>query len=612
MFSPLSAVVEINGSKGDKSMYGWTGRILRVNLSNSQINIETPEPDLYEKYIGGRGMGCRILWEEVGPEVNPLEPENKLIFMTGPLTGTNVPTAGRFTLTSKSPLTGTVFDSNSGGIWGARLKKAGFDGLIVEGKADRPVYLQINETGVKINDAAGIWGLNVPDATRAITGQTGQGYSVACIGPAGENLVRIACIMNDNTRALGRGGLGAVMGAKLLKGIAVKGSLKVPVADAEKLDFVLYETNKWLKANPITAQGLPEYGTAVLVNLFNECGIFPAYNFRESCYPAAESISGEAIAERLLVKKKGCYGCPIKCARVTRTSKEQGEGPEYESLWALGPECGIGDLEVIAEANYLCNRLGLDTISTGVTIGCAMEMADNNLADAGVRFGNSEGLLALIEDIAFRRGIGGDLAEGSGAFAAKYGGEEFAMQVKGLELPAYDPRGVQGMGLGFATSNRGGCHLRAYMVGPEVLGVPKMVDRFATQGKAGLAIFYQNINAATDALIICRFACLAVSEEYFARLLAAVTGLNYQPQDLHMTGERIWNLERLYNLREGFSHTDDTLPGRLLNEPVKNGPSRGHVVRLGPMLDDYYRFRGWDQTGVPRREKLFELGLEGI
>ncbi len=591
-------------------MNGWTGRILRINLTDQKINIEEPGHDSYSRFLGGRGLGCHILWQEVGPPTDPLAPENKLIFLTGPLTGTQVPTSGRFTVTSKSPLTGTVFDSNSGGIWGVRLKKAGYDGLIIEGKAAKPVYILINEKEVVLKDAQKLWGLNVPDTTGAVTGAEGRGYSVACIGPAGENRVKISCIMNDNTRALGRGGLGAVMGSKLLKAIAVKGVQKIRPADPEKLAFILYETNKWIKANPITSQGLPEFGTPVLVNLMNECGIFPSFNFQESQFPDAENISGEAVAEKILVGKKGCYGCPIKCTRLTQTKNDSGEGPEYESIWALGPQCGINDLEAVAEANYLCNRLGLDTISVGVTIGCAMEMAAKKLVDADIRFGDAAKLSSLIEDIAYRRGLGQELAEGSRAFARKYGGQQFAMQVKGLELPAYDPRGVQGMGLGFATSNRGGCHLRAYMVGPEILGVPKMVDRFSTEGKAGLTIFYQNLNAAMDSLIICRFTGLTVSEEYFARLLSAVTGADFQPQDLHTVGERIWNLERMYNLREGFSSADDTLPERLLKEPVQHGPSKGHVVYLDRMLRDYYRFRGWDVQGVPTAKKLSELGLE--
>lgn len=591
-------------------MYGWTGSILRIDLTTKKVTVEKPGRDLYDNFLGGRGMGCRFLWEEVGREADPLSSENKLIFMTGPLTGTKVPTAGRFTVTAKSPLTGTVFDSNSGGIWGVRLKKCGYDGLIVEGKAEKPVYLVINQEGAVFRDASEIWGCNVPETTETITGQEGAGYSVACIGPAGENLVKLSCIINDNTRAMGRGGLGAVMGSKQLKAIAVKGAGKINIADEEKLSFVLYETNKWLKANPITSQGLPEFGTPVLVNLFNESGIFPAYNFQDSQFAEAEKISGETLAETLTIRKKGCYGCPVKCSRVTRTSRETGEGPEYETIWALGPQCGVSDLEAIAEASYLCNRLGLDTISVGSTIGCAMEMAAKNYIGDGIKFGDAAVVKSLIEDIAYRRGIGNELAEGSRSFAAKFGNGQLAMQVKGLEIPAYDPRGVQGMGLGFATSNRGGCHLRAYMVGPEILGVPKMVDRFSISGKAGLTIFYQNLNAAMDSIIICRFIGLAVSEEYFARLMTAVTGKDFQPQDLHITGERIWNLERLYNIREGFSASDDTLPERLLKEPVKSGPSRGQVVRLGPMLADYYRFRGWNSKGVPTDEKLAELGLE--
>lgn len=591
-------------------MHGWTGRLLRVNLTDSSISIVTPSPERYEKYLGGRGLGGSFLWEEVGPDVEPLSPGNKLIFMTGPVTGTRVPTSGRFSVTSKSPLTGTIFDSNSGGLWGARLKKAGYDGLIVEGRAARPVYLVIDESGALIKEAGEVWGFDVPQTTSRIKDVEGNSFSVACIGPAGENLVKMACIMNDKTRALGRGGLGAVMGSKLLKAIAVKGQKIIQAADEEQFKFVLYETKKWIKANPITSQGLPEFGTPVLVNLFNDGGIFPSYNFRESQFSEADKISGETIAETITVGKRGCFGCPIQCTRVTRTTRDEGEGPEYESLWALGPECGISDLEAIAEASYLCNRLGLDTISTGVTIGCAMEMTENNLLDSGLKFGDYVGLLATIKDIAYCRGLGSELAEGSRSLAEKYGGSRFAMQVKGLELPAYDPRGIQGMGLGFATSNRGGCHLRAYMVGPEVLGIPKMVDRFSTAGKAGLTIFYQNINAAMDSLIICRFMGLAVSEEYFARLLSAVTGNQWQPQDLHIIGERVWNLERLYNLREGIGQSEDVLPERLLTEPVKTGPAKGHVVNLEPMLKDYYRYRGWDHLGVPTSAKLAELGLE--
>lgn len=594
-------------------MYGWMGHLLRIDLTTKKITVETWPAEVREKFLGGRGLGTYIMHKEVGPAVDPLGPENRLVFTMGPLTATKVPTSGRFSVSTKSPLTGTVFDSNSGGIWGARFKKCGFDGLIIQGRAEQPVYIKITDDQVEIKDAGDYWGLDVHSATDKLLLEAGDNdYSVACIGPAGENQVKLAAIMNDRNRALGRGGVGAVMGSKNLKAIIVKGTKKVPVADNEKLDFILYETNKWIKANPITSQGLPEFGTPVLVNLFNEMGIFPARNFQESQFADAGKISGETLAETMTVKKTGCYACPIQCTRVTRTRNNTGEGPEYESIWALGPQCGISDLEIITEANYLCNRLGLDTISVGVTIGFAMELQEKGLYNTGLKFGEAEKLLDLIIDIARKQGTGAELAEGTRALAAKWGGQAFAMQVKGLELPAYDPRGIQGMGLGFATSNRGGCHLRAYMVGPEALGVPKMVDRFATEGKAGLTIFYQNVNAAVDSLILCRFLGLAVSEEYFARLHSAVTGKIYQPQDLHIIGERIWNLERLINLREGFTSDNDTLPARLLQEPVLTGPSGGRVVELAPMLNEYYRFRGWDSKGVPTEVKLTQLGLEAI
>jgi aldehyde:ferredoxin oxidoreductase len=581
-----------------------------VDLSAGKITIEAIPLETLHQYVGGRGLGAKILYEEVSPQVQPLNPENKLIFTVGPLTGTRVPTSGRFSVTTKSPLTGTIFDSNSGGIWGVRFKRCGFDALIVEGKSPLPVYLTIQDDQLAIKPAHALWGLDVPSTTALLLAEEGEKASVACIGPAGENLVKMASIMNDIFRALGRGGVGAVMGSKNLKAIVVNGSQQVQVADQEKLDFVLYETNKWLKAIPITSQGLPEFGTAVLVNLFNELGIFPTRNFQAGQFAGAEAISGETLAETLTVKKRGCYACPIQCTRVTMVKGQESEGPEYETLWSLGAQCGIAHLETIVEANMLCNRLGLDTISTGVTLGCAMELAQRGLLDSGLNFGDVEKLIPTIESIAYRRGLGDELAEGSRRLAEKYHAPQYAMQVKGLEFPAYDPRGVKGMGLAFATSNRGACHLRAYMVGPEILGVPKMVDRFATGGKAGLTINFQNANAAMDTLILCRFIGLAVSEEYFARLLSAVTGVSYQPQDLHLTGERIWNLERLYNLREGFTFADDNLPERLLSEPLPEGPAAGHTVDLQPMIKEYYRFRGWDSMGVPSAKKLAQLGLE--
>ena len=591
-------------------MFGWMGRILRIDLSAGTFREETPGADLLAAWLGGRGLAVRLVYEEVPPDCDPLGPANKLVFAAGPLAGTAVPGAGRFAACARSPLTGTVFDSNAGGVWGVILKRCGYDALVIEGVSPQPVTLSVLDGEVALQDASALWGLNTAETTGRLLEKFGPGASVACIGPAGENQARMAAIMNDRHRALGRGGLGAVMGSKRLKAVALRGSRKIPVADPEQLDFFTYETGKWIKASPITAQGLPEFGTAVLVNLINEMGVFPSRNFQESQFAAAAAISGEALAGSLATGRTGCHRCPVQCARLVKSGSGNTAGPEYESIWALGPQCGIGDLETIVRANTLCNELGLDTISTGGTIGCAMELAEKGLLDSSLKFGDRAGLLTSINDIAHRSGLGDRLAEGSLRLATSCGAPKYAMQVKGLELPAYDPRGLLGLGLGLATGNRGGCHLRAYMVGPEALGVPKMIDRFETGGKAGLAINQQNIGAAIDSLVACRFINLAVSEEYYARLLTAVTGLKYLPQDLHRIGERIWNLERLYNLKAGFTAADDTLPARLLEEPVPAGPCRGRTVDLEPMLKEYYRFRGWDASGVPGAQKIAQLGLE--
>ncbi|MFA4886223.1 MAG: aldehyde ferredoxin oxidoreductase family protein [Desulfotomaculaceae bacterium] len=593
-------------------LFGWTGQALRVNLSSGTITKESLAQKDLTDWIGGRGLGAWIVAREVPAGCDPLGKDNKLVFAPGPLTGTGVPGAGRFSASAKSPLTGTIFDSNAGGTWGVRLKRSGYDALIIEGEATAPVYLTIFDGRAELHEAGDVWHSDTLDTNKKLKDKFGGDISVSCIGPAGENLVKFASIMNDNSRALGRGGLGAVMGKKKLKAIAVRGSQKVAIANQEKLDFFIYEADKWIRANPITSQGLPEFGTPVLVNLFNELGVFPARNFQDSVFPGAGKISGEAIARTITTGRRGCYHCPVQCARLVKTRNGVFKGPEYESIWALGPECGIGDLETIVEANHMCNRLGLDTITTGVTIGCAMELQEKGLLDTGLKFGDAPGLLQAIKQIAYREDAGDLLAEGSRSLAGKCGASGYAMQVKGLELPAYDPRGLQGMGLGLATSNRGGCHLRAYMVGPEALGVPKMVDRFSTGGKAGLTITQQNISAAIDSLIVCRFINLAVTEEYFARILSAVTGVDYHPQDLHRTGERIWNLERLYNLRSGLDFSFDTLPPRLLEEPIREGPSSGRKVELAQMLTEYYRFRSWDEYGVPSAAKIKELGLEGF
>jgi len=583
------------------------GKLLVVDLASGEITTQPLDMEMARLFIGGRGLGARLLWDLVGPEVEPLSPENVLIIATGPMTATGFQTSNRFSVTTKSPQTGTVLDANSGGTWGMRFKRAGYDALIVKGRAPHPVWLEITPDAITLKDASHLWGMTVPQASEAL-GQNKNKRNVLCIGPAGENLVRFAAIMNDVSRSAARGGVGAVMGSKNLKAIVVEGDLRVEFEDKDRFRFIQYEATKMLKANPITSQALPEFGTPVMMNILNGLGALPTRNFQQTHFEHAEAISGEAITEQILIDNDACWACPIGCTRVTQTSRAKGEGPEYESAWSFGAACGVADLETIAEANYLCNELGLDTISAGSTIACAMELSERGLLDSDLRFGRAELLLETVEAIAYRRGLGDLLAEGSYRLAERCGVPELSMSVKKLEMPAYDPRGMQGQGLLFATSNRGACHMRGNMLGLEALGVPKLIDRLQVQGKAGYVILNQNGSSVQDSLVACKFANIAVADEYFARALTALTGITYPNAEMLRAGERIWTLERLYNLREGFTRADDTLPPRLLTEPA-TGNSAGEVSHLEPMLDEYYRARGWTHEGVPRPEKLAELGL---
>ncbi len=402
------------------------------------------------------------------------------------------------------------------------------------------------------------------------------------------------------------------MGSKNLKAIVVEGNEKPEIVDQERFKFMLYEARKLLAANPLTSQALPEFGTSVMLNIVNNIGALPTRNSQQTQFEQIEAICGETLTEKYLIRKAACWACPIACTRISKTDKVEGEGPEFETAWAFGAQCGVGDLEAIIEANHVCNDLGFDTISAGSTIGCAMEMSEKGYVDSDLRFGRGDMLVSTLEEMAARRGLGADLADGSLRFATKYGYPELSMSVKGMEIPAYDPRGLQGQGLLFATSNRGGCHMRGNMLGLEVLGLPKLIDRFQVQGKSSFVILHQNIAAAIDSLVLCKFTNMGVAEEYFARVLTAVTGFPYATGDLIKAGERVWNLEKLYNLREGFTKEQDSLPPRLLNEPVADGPSKGWVSHLEPMLKEYYRTRGWDENGVPKRQKLEELSLADL
>ena len=610
------------------------GKILRVNLWEEKIREETLPEEILKKWIGGRGLGVYLMLKEVDPKVDPLSPANKLIILTGPLTGTAAPSSGRWCSVTKAPLTNTIHDSQSGGKFGPELKFAGYDAIIIEGAAEKPVYLWIHYGKAELRDAKHLWGKDthattdmiIEEVTPEIGKDEAEKVKVACIGPAGENLVKFACIINDKNRAAGRGGHGAVLGSKKLKAIAVRGDKRPEIAKPDKFREAVRAAMEKIRKSPVTSQALPTYGTAVLVNIINKHGIFPTRNFKTGVFPEAEKISGERMAETILVKeearKEVCWGCPIGCARWTRVTTPpwtgEGGGPEYETIWAFGAQCGVDNLEAIAKANFLCNELGLDTISMGHVIGTLMELVElgkvpkEKLRGLRVKWGSIEAIVELTWRTAFRSGIGNDLAEGAKRLAEKYGAPEVAIVVRGQELPAYDPRGAQGHGLGYATSNRGGCHLRAYLIAPEVLGAPELVDRFTTKNKAKLLKDFQDGFAIVDSLILCKFVTFAFFVDDFAALLSGATGWNYTTEDLMKIGEMIWNAERVFNILSfGDGRAYDTLPKRLLEEPMPEGPAKGYVVKLEEMLEEYYKLRGW-KDGRPTRETLEKLGLKWL
>jgi aldehyde:ferredoxin oxidoreductase len=589
-------------------MNGWMGKIVKIDLGSLKQEIVPISAEKRRQYLGGRGLGVKLYTDLCPASTDPLAAGNALIFMTGPLTGT-VMTSGRYQVISRSPLTGTICDSSSGGSFGAVLKSSGLDGLIIQGRAAKPVYLYVHDGEIEVRDASALWGLNTQHTQKAIQAETDAKTSVACIGPAGENRVIFAAIMNDKDRAAGRGGMGTVMGSKNLKAIAASGSQPVDVADPEGYKALTARIDRIVDKNPVTGKSLQILGTSVLVNIINAHGMFPTENFRRGVFNDAEGTSGEKIAETLLQRQSACYKCPIGCGRTTQTKNEHGEGPEYETVWAFGAHLGISDLTAITEANYACNELGLDTITMGSTLGCAMELCEIGAWKENMHWGDAGKLLGWVEDTARQRGIGAELALGSKRLAAKYGRPELAIQVKGMEIPAYDPRGAQGMALSYATSNRGGCHMRAYMIAPEILGHPVFLDRFSTAGKAEIVALFQDISALVDSIVLCRFLQFAMGISTFTDMLRAVTGLDFSDDELMKIGRRVYTLERVFNNQAGFSRRDDTLPPRFFQEEFQTGSSRHRVVRLEEMLDRYYAVRGWDKDGVPLPRTLAELGL---
>ena len=605
---------------------GYWGKILRVNLTERKIITEPlPGQEVLRMWIGGRGLGVRYFLEEVNPKIDPLGNENKIIILTGPLTATGYPTSGRCVSLTKSPLTETIHDSNFGGQFGAQLKQSGFDGLMIEGVSEEPVYLWIHDGEAEIRKAGELWGRDTRETTEMIREELGdKKISVLAIGPAGENKVRYASVMVDYSRAAGRGGHGAVFGAKKLKAIAVKGNLRVPIREKERFYDVIKNHMSIIRENYLVPLMLNEFGTAMGVNFINESGFFPVMNFKHGYHELADNLSGETIATTILTKKYACAFCPIQCARYTKIDDPeyagQGSGPEYETLGMLGANLGIFNLKAVAKANYMANELGLDTIELGATIGLFMDLygqgkiKKSDLKEIGEiepRFGNEEALFKLIEAITYRKGIGNLLAEGTYRVAEKYNALDIAPTVRKQAWAAYDPRGAYGQALSYATSNRGGCHLRGYVIKREVFGIYEVVDRLDIEGKGKMVVYAQNLKAAVDSLIVCEFLTFVYELPQLADALSALTGWDISPEEFLKIGERIYNAERLFNIKSfGDGREWDSIPRKFLEQPIERGPLKGVTIKgFEKMLEDYYKERGWID-GRPTIQKLKELSLE--
>lgn len=613
----------------------WAGKILRVDLTAGTVKSEPLNMDWAQTYLGSRGLGSKYLVSEVDPKVDPLAPGNKIIWATGPLTGTMASTGGRYTVITKSPLTGAIACSNSGGYWGAELKMAGWDMVIFEGKSPKPVYLYINDDTAELRDADWLWGKSVWETEEMLKkGLQDPLMRVSSIGKAGENGVLYAAVVNDLHRAAGRSGVGTVMGSKNLKAIAVRGTKGVGnIRDPKAFMKVTYEKKKILHDNAVTGQGLPTYGTQVLMNVINEIGGLPTRNHQDVQFEGAKDISAEAMAtprdtdgKKQLVTNQACFGCTIACGRISKmdaghftvANKPQywgaSGGLEYEAAWALGAANGVKDLEALQYVTMLCNEEGIDPISFGATLGAVMELYEMGVLtkeQLGIEapFGSAKALAFLAEETIYSRGFGKEIGQGSKRLTAKYGHPDLSMTSKGQEFPAYDGRAIQGIGLAYATSNRGGCHLRGYTIASEVLGIPVKTDPLEHEGKPELVKAFQDATAVFDSAGICVFTSFAWGLADVAPQLQAACGEQYTTEELEKIGERIWNMEREFNNAAGFTKADDSLPKRLLTEPAKTGPAKGKVNMLAEMLPKYYAARGWDSEGVPTAETRERLSL---
>jgi len=614
----------------------WTGQILRVNLTAGTCTPEPLNREWAALYLGQRGLATKYLAEEIDPKVDALSPGNKLIMATGPLTGTMASTGGRYSVITKSPLTGCIACSNSGGFIGNEIKMAGWDMIIFEGRSPTPVYLYVENDKAELIDASHLWGKSVWDTDHQLhTDHQDPLLRIACVGRAAEQGCLYSGVINDLHRAAGRSGVGTVMASKNLKAVAVRGTKGVGnVRDIKAFFKATNAAKAVLSGNPVTGEGLPKLGTQVLMNVINEVGAMPTRNMREVQFEGANRISAEAMlvpresdGKPNLVTNAACFGCTIACGRISTIDPKHytivnrpqymgaNGGLEYEAAWALGSDTGVDDLDALTFANFICNEDGFDPISFGSTVAAAMELYEIGAIDKTItggiemKFGSAEALTKAAELVATGEGFGRDLGLGSKRLCEKYGHPDLSMTVKGQEFPAYDPRGIQGMGLTYATSNRGACHLRSYTVSSEILGVPVKTDPLETDGKPELVKAFQDATAAVDSSGLCVFTTFAWTLEDIAPQVDAACEGGWTPEKMLEMGERIWNLERKFNMDAGMTAADDTLPKRLLKDAAKTGPAKGKVNELHKMLPHYYAIRGWTPDGVPTDDTLNRLSV---
>jgi aldehyde:ferredoxin oxidoreductase len=615
---------------------GLMGKILRVNLTKGEIHKEDTRQDWARKFLGGAGLATRHLYDEVPQGADPLGPENLLIFMTGPLTGTSSGSASRYSVVSKSPLTGVWGQANSGGSFGPALKRSGFDGIIFEGISPQPVYLEIVNGEAELRPAEHLWGMTVPETEDFLQGNGGYKFTFASIGPGGENIVRYAAIMNNKHRAAGRCGLGAVMGSKRLKAIACSGNEPVPLADQTRFRESARRQLDLLDESMLKVI-FDAFGTNMIADMVNVRGGYPTRNWQAGEFDQIEAVNAQGITDTVFNEGVRCFACPVACGRGTEIKEgkwqgKTGEGPEYETTNTLGALCGVSDINAITMANYLCNEYGLDTISTGGTIAFAMECYQKGLltqeqtGGLEIEFGNPELVVELVEKIARREGIGDLLAEGTQVMAERIGqgADHFAMHVKGLELPAYDPRAAKICGLGYVAANRGGDHITSFIVGPTFVDVPCLLvedssikDPFtADPNEAKVVVDMENALTVLDSIGACKFMGIILTAQDLVDLINSATGWDLDVAEYRRSGERIYNLTRAFNAREGVTRENDILPARLSEDPLPAGAAAGMVIEsesLESMKDAYYDFRGWDKTtGIPTAEKMIDLGLEDL